>query len=383
LSFGRQAGRINIKQKGDTVMSKSLIVVLAAVCVLLTAGSDNSWSGPKWEIGNSNTWMQAGFLGQIHFSMLDGAADEDDVYLRRARIILSGQITDGVMFFAETDNDNAGKSGQTAVSTDIQDVFADVRLIKHDEESAHWLKAGLILLPFSFENRSGAGSPLGIDYNAEAIKLVNTFAWRDYGAELHGNMGKWVSYAAGVFDGYDVKDSDKNPGSALRFTGHMAINPVGKAESDWFYSQERLGKKGDYLSLGAGVDMQDKATLTVTSATNGVAETRVENDSNNWVVDLQAGQAVKMMLFTLNAAYYDWDNSAFKGDTAFVEGGAMYENTQLTMKYTVQDPDGKDSTADYTVGIHHYLKGHNARGGVEYRWGDSADMILAGIHFLL
>jgi len=95
-------------------------------------------------------------------------------------------------------------------STEIQHVFLDARLIECDNEI--WAKAGLILLPFSFETRVSAASLLGIDYNIEAIKLVNTFIWRDYGAELHGNFGKKLAYAVGIFDGYDAKGSDKNPG---------------------------------------------------------------------------------------------------------------------------------------------------------------------------
>jgi len=286
------------------------------------------------------------------------------------------------MFFAETDNDNAGKNGQPNVSTDIQDIFADLRLWRTDA-CEQWIKGGLILLPFSFENRSSAGSLLGLDYNSEAIKLVNTFVWRDYGAESHGNVGKRFSYAAGVFDGYDAKDSDKNPDASMRFTGHAAVNLLGQTESGWFFNQERLGKQGNYLSVGAGLDMQDEATLRTTPATNGIPESRVEQDSHNWVVDFQSEFTLDPVLVTLNGGYYGWDNSAFKGNTRFVEAGVMFKKTQLTMKYSAQDPDEGDSLTDYTVGLQYFLKGHNARGGVEYRSGDSPDMILAGIQFLL
>jgi hypothetical protein len=93
------------------------------------------------------------------------------------------------MFFVETDNDNAGKAGGASVSTDIQDAFMDVRLVDKDMVKA-WLSGGLILLPFSFENKASAASLLGIDYNAETIKFSNHFVWRDYGAEVHGTAFK-------------------------------------------------------------------------------------------------------------------------------------------------------------------------------------------------
>jgi len=364
-------------------MSVKEIKVLLIVALLAGLPGGQLWAAPKYYWDGSNSWISLGFLGQVHCANIKNAKPENDMYLRRARIILSGQITDGVQFFAETDNDNAGKSGQASVSTDIQDAFADMRLLKTEDGSEQWIKAGLILLPFSFETRASAASLLGLDYNSEAIKLVNTFVWRDYGVEFHGNIGNRFSYAAGVFDGYDLKDSDKNSEADLRFTGHAAFNLLGNAEKDWFYTQERPTITTNYLSIGAGLDTQDRATLKVTPATNGVPESRKEYDSENWVLDIQSGFVLKSTLLTLNLAYYNWDNAAFDGTTAFAEGGIMYGKNQLTCKYSEQDPDQKDSTTDYTVGLHHFLKNHNARGGIEYRWGDSPDMVLAGIQFLL
>lgn len=359
--------------KGVSVMRKSMAVICVAVLAL--AGVVNA--GPKWDVGEDGN-MQLSFLGQVHFLSVDGAPDGDDIYLRRARFILSGQIQDGLTFFVETDNDNAGKAG-TDASTDIQDVFADARLVEGDSEL--WVKAGLILLPFSFETRASAASLLGIDYNVEAVKLVNTFVWRDYGAELHGNIGSRFSYAAGVFDGYDLKDSSKNPDAQMRYTGHVAVNIIGAAEKGWFFTQERMGAKGSYVSLGAGFDTQKDATLTTVGEED--AAVVLENDNDAWVVDMQSGYAREGMSATLNAAYYDWDNSIFKGNTAFVETGLLVKKTMVTLKYSLQAPDAGSDTADYTAGLHYFLKKHNARGGVEFRWGDSADQVLAGIQFLL
>jgi hypothetical protein len=349
-------------------------VVWGVLCGILVGSV--ALAGPKWEFGE-DAWAKLSFLGQVHASFNDEAADEEDIYLRRGRVILAGQIMDGVMVFAETDNDNAGKSGTGSVSTDIQDAFVDIRLVD-TETMEHWVEIGLILLPFSFENRSSAGSLLGLDYNAETVKFVNTFVWRDYGAELHGNVGEMFSYCVGVFDGYDDKGSIKNADADLRYTGHVALNLIGSAETGWFYNQDRRGS-GPYVSLGAGVDMQDKATLEVDEET----ESSTIEDSEAWVVDLQSAVPVGPGTVTLNGAYFDWDNAVFKGNTAFVEGGVSVGKPMATFKYSTQDPDGGDSTVDYTAGLHYYHKDHNLRGGVEYRWGDSDEQVLVGIQFLL
>ncbi len=348
-----------------------------ATVVLVALLANGTSAGPRWELGE-DSWMKASFLGQVHGSYVDGGTDPYDVYLRRARIILAGQITDGVMFFAETDNDNAGKRG-TSVSTDIQDAFVDIRIMN----SEHWVEVGLILLPFSFENRSSAASLLGLDYNSETVKFVNTFVWRDYGAELHGSfLDKRISYCVGAFDGYDMADSAKNPDADLRFTGHVAVNLAGQAETGWFYGQHRHDADA-YVSLGAGYDRQDKATLVSLPTPSGSAPVMVEADSAAWVVDMQSGFGLGCSDVTLNAAWYDWDNSAFKGNTGFVEAGVQSGKTMLTGKYSLQDPDGPARTEDYTAGLHYFMKKHNARGGIEYRWGDSPEMVLVGVQFLL
>jgi len=353
---------------------------LLSLALVLVAG--RSVAGPKVEI-DKDSWMQFGFLGQVHGSSMENAADKDDIYLRRARIILSGQMMDGVKFFAETDNPNAGKNGEPAASTAIQDAWIDVRLAKHGESSEHWMEAGLILLPFSFENRATATKLLGIDYNSEAIKLVNSFVWRDYGADFHGNLGKKFGYRLGVFDGYDAYSTatlEKNDDAALRYTGHLACNLIGDVETDWFFTQDRQGAKGNYLSVGVGGDMQDNATISV--STNPAAAGIVE-DSTAWVVDFQSSFNAGPTVITVNGAYYDWDNASFKGNTTFVEAGVMVGKVMPTAKYSLTDKDGSDNVQDYTAGLHYFLKGHNARAGVEYRWGDSADWTLVGIQFLL
>ncbi len=360
---------------------RRLSVVVLSVCIAAPA-----FAGPKWDLTeDGESWMKLSFLGQVHYSHRDNAANEDDFYLRRGRIIVAGQVMDGVKFFVETDNDNAGRDGTEDVSTDIQDAFVDVRLFTVGE-SEHWLEAGLILLPFSFESKSSAASLLGVDYNAETIKLINTFVWRDYGAELHGDFGDRLAYRVGVFDGYDDERNAKNDEADLRYTGHIAVNLLGDVEAGWFLTQSRLGKKGNYISVGAGVDAQSEATLVEVVDADGLTTNMVPRDSDAWVVDVQSGMSIgEQMALTLNAAYYDWDNSAFEGHTVFVETGLLVADKVMpTFKWAQQDSDGDAATIDdYTVGLNYFLKGNNARAGLEYRWGDSDDWLLLGLQFLL
>lgn len=357
-------------------MTKGLHFMLMCALATTLATELKTEAGPKWELTeDGDSWMKLSFLGQVHASYEDNAEPEEDIFLRRARVILAGQVTDGVRFFVETDNDNAGKSGAPSASTDIQDAFIDVRLGQSD----HWVQAGLVLLPFSFENRSSATKLLGNDFNSETVKFVNHFVWRDYGAELYGNFGKKLAYSMGVFDGYDSDTGNKNPDAGFRYTGHVALNLIGDVETGWFYAQDRQGKS-EYLSIGAGIDVQNKATLTMAE---NEGEPGIIDDHEAWVVDVQSGFNAGSVSLTLNAAFADWDNALFVGNTTFVEGGVLLGKNMLSGKYSLQNPDEGEDVADFTAGVHHFIKGHNARAGLEYRWGDSNDKVLMGLQVLL
>lgn len=340
--------------------------------VIMTTVSLMAVAGPKFEVSD-DAYLQAGILGQVHGTYTDNTADKEDIYLRRARVILFGQVMDGVKFFVETDNDNAGKAGKSGVSTDIQDAFIDICLTENN-----WLEIGLILLPFSFETKSSAASLLGIDYNSEVIKLANTFVWRDNGAELHGSLGKKIAYRAGVFDGYDADGASKNSEAELRYTGHIAVNVIGDVQTGWFYSQERLSD-APYLSIGIGGDYQEDATRM--KSIDDTTDLITGNEA--YVIDFQSGCKLGALGVTLNGAWYKWDNAVFKGDTLFTEAGLRYKKLQLTAKVTNQDPDSGESVGDTTVGLNYFMQNHNARGGIEYRSGDSPDQILVGMQFLL
>jgi len=343
---------------------------LMAVATLLAGvlSTIPAFAGPKIDFGEES-WIQLGLLGQFHYSNRN-AKDErvDDFYIRRARIILSGQILEGVKVFVETDDANAGKQGVSS-EFKVQDAFVDLQIMK----SKHWVKGGLILLPFSFENRSSAASLLGIDYNSETIKFVNDFVWRDNGVSFQGSFADRVGYKVGVFDGYDDY-GDKNPDADLRFTGRVDVAVLGAVPTGWFYSQDPVNRE-TYLYVGAGVDHQDKATLLLDNT---------PRDNKAWVVDFQSGWNLgEMFHLIFNGAWYNWDNSNFNGNTAFAEGGLRYEKIMGTFKYSLVDPDNGSKLNNYTLGLHYNLKGNNIKGGVEYRWGDSSDWLLAGIQFLL
>jgi hypothetical protein len=353
-------------------MGRKTSLALTALLLAVLLATTPAHAGPKWEYGDA-AWMKLDLLGQVHYSFLDGAVDEDDFFIRRFRILVNGQIMEGVKVFVQTDYTNAGKQGADP-DFNLFDAWVDVRLFGSD----HWVKGGLIPLPFSFENSSAVGALLGLDYNAEILEIANDSSWRDVGLAIHGSFANRVGYRAGIFDGYE--NDDTNPDSDLRFTGRIDIAVLGDVPTGWFYVQDTLGG-GTYLTIGGGYDNQGKATLVTPELFEAES---IPVDSEAWVLDFRSGYQFSGALhLTVNGAWYDWDSSDFMGSTAFVEAGLRHNKIIGTFKYSLEDPDGDAKINDYTAGLHYNLKGNNIKGGVEYRWGDSADWLLFGVQFLL
>lgn len=229
--------------------------------------------------------LKVGFLLQSWVTEADngnvaGDGWGNDLYLRRARLILAGRVNKLVNFFVETDNPNWGKNGDWSSEMYIQDAYVDFQIMKELN-----VAAGMILLPFTHANRQGATSLATLDYHnlfSEPF-LPATKAWRDNGLEVRGILfDKWVDYRVGVFQGirgkkckdvYDKEFCDAgldyavvNPNDLPRITGRVAVN-LFDAEEGFYYTGTNIGKKNadnkfiKILSVGAGVDFQPGATL--------------------------------------------------------------------------------------------------------------------------
>jgi hypothetical protein len=188
-------------------------------------------------------------------------------YLRRMRIILGGQITKWVSFFAETDNPNFGQvkfDGASQWTTMyMQDAYVSFDL----HPSLHII-GGLLLLPFTHHSYQSAASLHTLDYHTALIKYPDgsTQTWRSTGVMLRGILfQKWLEYRFAVTTGtpqnYGMDMTKNNPGADTdgipRFTGRLAFN-LFDAEDSFFAGGTYLGAK-KILTIGLAMDGQPGA----------------------------------------------------------------------------------------------------------------------------
>jgi len=186
-----------------------------------------------------------------------GATDgyQQNLFIRRFRLLFGGQIAKDVTFFAETDNPNLGKAvGTTSKSLGsgfiLQDAFVEWKIANE-----FILDGGLILIPLCRNCNESAASQLTLDYGSFSF-LENgptqSSVGRDTGFQAKGYLfGDHLEYRAGAYQGFRQAGSR----NAFRFAGRLMYAFL-DVEKGPFYAGTYLGKK-KVFTIGASYDTQN------------------------------------------------------------------------------------------------------------------------------
>jgi hypothetical protein len=200
-----------------------------------------------------------------------------DFYLRRVRLLVYGNITKELSFFADTDQPNLAKNGDyTGKPMFMQDAFLTYSFMPEFK-----LDAGMMLVPLSHHTIESAAGLNALDYHSTTIFLPATQVFRDTGVQFRGVVADKLAYRLGIFEGVryvppaaapaapapgvpaPAAPPILNPSGLPRIAGQVRFNLMG-AENDFFL-------KGIYftptpiVSVGLGLDYQGKA-LNVANA---------------------------------------------------------------------------------------------------------------------
>jgi hypothetical protein len=177
-----------------------------------------------------------------------------NLFIRRMRILMGGQVAKDVTFFLETDDPNLGKTPKALGSGFIlQDAWLQWKIA---QEFA--IDGGLILIPLCRNCNTSAVTLLTLDYGSFSFlesAPTQSVVGRDTGFQAIGYfLGNHLEYRAGVYQGM----RQSNAKNSLRFAGRLQYN-VFDTETGFYYTGSYLGKK-KVLALGAGIDTQSDYT---------------------------------------------------------------------------------------------------------------------------
>lgn len=298
---------------------------------------------------NENVNLKFGLLIQSQGDALQDATTQkyaQNVFIRRARILIGGQIAPNLTFFAETDSPNIGKStGNNAknqnVSMFLQDAYVEY---KFNDKLA--LEAGLMLVSPSRNGLQSAASLMPVDYGAHTFAnsaALQNSAGRDTGFQARGYfLNKKLEYRAGLFQG--MRDTQSRE---LRTTLRLQYN-VFDPETSYFYTGTYLGKK-KVLAIGAGFDRQHKY--------DGIA------------ADVFFDYPVKHGAITAQFDHITYNGKDFLKSLAdqhdnLLEVGYLVGTTRFmpVVQYAQRDYVGKTAGDEtrFGAGINYFFSSHNA-----------------------
>jgi hypothetical protein len=278
-----------------------------------------------------------------------------NLYLRRARLLVGGQLAKNITFFIETDNPNLGRAPKALGSGFIlQDALAEVKL-----SDPLTISAGLMFVPFCRNCIQSAATLLSLDYSSFAFlatPATQSSVGRDIGFQAKGYFnGNRIEYRVGAFQGFRAAGS-RNP---LRGVGRLQINLFEPETPGIFYTGTYLGTKR-VLAIGGGFDMQ---------AGPG-------DNYKAWTIDAfldhPIGDSVSV---TAQVDFFAYDGgqtfpTVAEQTAIFAEAGLYFKPARLMpfVKFETQNFDAAaaNDIARYQAGITYYISGHNANLKVAY-----------------
>jgi hypothetical protein len=317
---------------------------------------------------NDDVSIKFGFLLQGQGDWAENAANEStsqNLFARRIRVLVGGQVAKNVSFFFETDSPNLGKVvGGSKVTSGliVQDAFVSWKLAEE-----FIVDGGLILTGIAHNSLQSAASLTTIDYGPHSFLFSGpeqNVVGRDTGFQLRGYpVNKKLEYRVGVWQG----NRDAASRQSLRGTARLQYNFL-EADTGFFYTGTSLGKK-KIIAVGGGCDFQ--------------------KDYKSYAADVYVDHPLGPGAISGQVDWIRYDGGDFltnlpKQDVLYGEAGYYLPKVKLMPYFSVSNKDvGSTDAGDETrwsVGLGYFAFGHNfnikaAYGKIDPKIGRSADQV--------
>ena len=214
----------------------------------------------------------------------------ENFLIRRARLILSGDVSEHLSLYFQPDFASTPQGGTNAIYfAQLRDLYADVHL---DATRVHRLRVGLSKVPYGFENMQSSQNRVPLD-RTDAMNSAVASNERDLGVFYYwtpeeyqklfatlvrGGLkgsGNYGVFAFGVYDGQggSVAEANLNLHMVSRLTLPMQLGNGQIVEASI------QGYRGDYVVAGSAIRPLGRGATGVvpggTGGTRGVLEERV------------------------------------------------------------------------------------------------------------
>ncbi len=234
----------------------------------------------------------------------NGTDTTTDMYFRRDRLMVSGQLDDVYGFYAAFQFMGDQRVFPLGVQDTTQKNFDAIdTFFTADYTDAFRLRAGLTKDPMIREDNESCFVPLSVDRSYFIYTNLPRLN-RDFGLVLWGNLADaLIQYRVAAMNG---NDDVNDPKSNLRYTARVHVSLL-DPEYSLVYNGTYLGKK-KVLTVGAGYQTESSAVYG-----NVAGKTMIE-DYKAFTYDVFFEYPTQAGTFTASGAYLETDfGGAYKG----------------------------------------------------------------------
>ncbi len=360
--------------KANTMKPKVLAAVLLGSAGLVLA-SPAALAGPTFEVGDEGS-MTLTYALQAWYQHKDydasGAKDDNDFFLRRNRLALSGQFNDYVGYYFQVEG--GGFPGSD------NDLYVRDAYVTIDYKDELRFMVGEFKNTFSRENLEACLEPLTMD-RSETLAYTPFGGTRDKGVAVWGNlMDAKVQYRVMLAEG---RDNSATPDDSPRVTARVHYSFL-DPEYNYGYLGTYLGTQ-KVFTIGAAYDHQSDVVYANYPMRSD------PKDYKAWTVDAFYEMPTASGVYTASAAYFKYDSDdvanespdsgyPINGDLKgyYLKGGYMLPDKvgpgrlQFFARHDKADYGIKTGNAEYydrttnAVGANYYINGQNLKLTVEY-----------------
>lgn len=375
-----------------SVINRKLFFPLLALVFLLSIGAQSAYAAAVLRI-NDQSWLAFTYEMQLFLQYRDQGTGLDrddsttDIFFRRNRLGLRGQVTDNYGFLLQIEHQGDRTIDDIEVRDEPIDRFTvlDAFLIAKFD-NAFQVRAGLYKDALVREHNEACFFPLSVDRSLFVYTPIRRES-RDFGVLLWGNLADdRIQYKLAATKGLDSRDA---PESSLRYTARVHLTLL-EPENLPIYFGTYLGKK-KVLTVGAGVQYEPDAVF------GNVAAGTFPKDYMAWTYDVFFEYPTESAgTFTASAAFLQIDfDDAYKGGDPdpfavgihgekngwYAKAGYLLPNkvgpgnVQFFGRYEQWNFAELRGITDqdinwYAFGLNYLLKGHDLRITLEYSMND-------------
>ncbi|TMB40204.1 MAG: hypothetical protein E6J62_00515 [Deltaproteobacteria bacterium] len=188
-------------------LQKKHFVELLAALLLLVPAASYAVSVPLPIDGatlNVSLQLQTQFLVN-QAGTPDGTGSSYDVFVRRSRVLINGDINQSFSYLVQIDNPNFGKFGNFTGRAIVQDAWIGWAPTGIQGGTVLYIDAGILLIPISHHLLESTTNFVTADAQVDAFRFPgNAFpAFRDTGVQVRGwALDKKIGFRGGIYQGY-------------------------------------------------------------------------------------------------------------------------------------------------------------------------------------